>query len=215
MMKASDIMTKDVATIRSSATVAEAVMLMQARGWRSLIVERWHEQDAYGIITETDIVYKVVSRGQDPHKIRVHEIMTKPCIVVNPDLGVEYVARLFADNGLVRAPVIQGELLGIISVSDILNKSNFMEQPLIVLLEQDLEDAIKEAYDICGQKGPSSTECSIAWGVVETLQSEIAHQQAGKISKTAFEEYCEDFPEAREARMLDNLCTGKSKEEEE
>jgi len=59
--------------------------------------------------------------------------MTKPCIVVNPDLRVEYVARLFAQNGLLRAPVIQGELLGIISVTDILTKSNFVEQPQEVL----------------------------------------------------------------------------------
>ena len=38
--------------------------------------------------------------------------MTKPCIVVNPDLGVEYVARLFANARIRRAPVIKGELLG-------------------------------------------------------------------------------------------------------
>ena len=78
----------------------------------ALIVERRHPQDAYGIVTETDIVYKVVAYGKDPKKVRVYQIMTKPCIAVNPDLGLDYVARLFADNGLLRAPVVQGELLG-------------------------------------------------------------------------------------------------------
>ena len=114
MLRAADIMTTDVATIRSSATVAEAVKLMQARGWHALIVERRHDQDAYGIITEADIVYKVIAFGKDPAKVRVYEVMSKPCIVVNPDLGVEFVARLFAEHRLLRAPVIQGELLGII-----------------------------------------------------------------------------------------------------
>ncbi|MGQ9871825.1 CP12 domain-containing protein [Leptodesmis sp.] len=40
------------------------------------------------------------------------------------------------------------------------------------------------------------------------MQSEAAHQQAKKLPKTAFEEFCEEFPEAMQARTLDNLCSG-------
>ena len=49
--------------------------------------------------------------------------MTKPCIVVNPDLSVEHVARLFAQYHIRRAPVIKEKLLGIVSVSDILHRA--------------------------------------------------------------------------------------------
>ncbi len=123
MLKAKDIMTTEVVTIDGSATVAEAVALMKEKGLRALIVERRHEEDAYGIVTETDVVYKVAAYGKDPKAIHVHEIMTKPCIVVNPDLGVEYVARLFANTGIRRAPVIKEQLLGIVSVTDLLRKA--------------------------------------------------------------------------------------------
>ncbi|MDZ8189344.1 MAG: CP12 domain-containing protein [Nostoc sp. ChiSLP02] len=197
MLKASDIMTKDVATIRSSATIAEAVKLLKARDWKALIVERSHEQDAYGIISESDIVYKVIAYGKDPFKVRVYEVMTKPCIVINPDLGLEYVARLFADYNLHRAPVIQGKLIGIISLADILANSNFLEQPHNILLEQQLQDEIKKARAVCTQKGIHSEQCAAAWDVVEELQAEIAHQRAEKVEKTAFEEYCDEFPEAK------------------
>lgn len=129
MMKAREIMTKEVVTIRGYATVAEAVKLMKEKGLRALVVEPRHDMDPYGLVTETDIVYKVAAFGHDPKKMHVYEIMTKPCIVVNPDLGVEYVARLFAQAGIRRAPVIQGGLLGIISISDILRKSDFVERP--------------------------------------------------------------------------------------
>ena len=129
MMRAEEIMIRDVVTISGSATVAEAVKLMKDRGLRSLIVERRTSSDPYGIVTETDIVYKVAAYGKDPKQMRVFEIMTKPCIVVPPDLGVEYVARLFANTKIRRAPVIKGELLGIISISDILRKSDFVEKP--------------------------------------------------------------------------------------
>jgi CBS domain-containing protein len=204
MMKAQDIMTQDVVTIRGSATVAQAVALMKEKKLRALIVERRHEQDAYGIVTETDIVYKVAAYGQDPKKVRVYEIMTKPCIVINPDLGVEYVARLFANTGIRRAPVIKGELLGIISVTDILTKSDFVEQPKSVLLEQRIEKAVEEARAICTQKGPTSKECAAAWDIVEELRAEASHQRGQKLVKTAFEQYCEDNPDAAEARIYES-----------
>ena len=129
MMRAKEVMVRDVVTISGSATVAEAVKLMKDKGLRSLIVERRSDIDPYGIVTETDIVYKVAAYGKDPKKMRVFEIMTKPCIVVTPDLGVEYVARLFANTKTRRAPVIQDKLLGIISISDILRKGDFVEKP--------------------------------------------------------------------------------------
>ncbi len=204
MMKAEEIMTKEVVTIRGAATVAEAVKLMKEKNLRALVVDRRHEQDAYGILTETDIVYKVAAFGNDPNKTRVYEIMTKPCIVVNPDLGVEYVARLFANTGIRRAPVIDGKLVGIISVTDILRKSDFVEKPKGILLEERIQQAIEEARAICQEKGATSKECASAWDIVEELQAEAAHQRAQKIDKTAFEIYCEENPEAVEARIYDN-----------
>lgn len=123
MLKAKDVMTTEVVTIEGSATVAEAIALMKTKGMRALIVERRNEEDAYGIVTETDVVYKVAAYGKDPAAVHVHEIMTKPCIVVNPDLGVEYVARLFANTGIRRAPVIKDKLLGIVSATDLVRKA--------------------------------------------------------------------------------------------
>lgn len=204
MLKAADIMTTNVVTIRGSATVANAVHLMKEKSLRALIVERRHEQDAYGIITETDIVYNVAAFGKDPKKVRVYEIMTKPCIAIAPDLGVEYVARLFANTGMRRAPVIEaGKLLGIISVTDILTKSQFADKPQEVTLQGEIQKAIASARAICSEKGSTSKECASAWDIVEELQAEAAHQRAKKLDKTAFEEYCEEFPEAMEARMYD------------
>lgn len=204
MMKAQDIMTTDVVTIRGSATVAEAVAMMNELCLRALIVERRHEQDAYGIVTETDIVYKVAAYGVDPKKVRVFEIMTKPCITVNPDLGVEYVARLFANTRIRRAPVIKDKLVGIISVTDILTKSDFLEKPKSVLFEEEIEKAIADARTLCSQKGATSRECAVAWDIVEEMQAEASHQRSMKLEKTAFDEYCEENPEAAEARIYDS-----------
>ena len=181
MMKAKDIMTKEVVTISGSATVAEAVKLMKDKGLRALIVERRNDNDPYGMVTETDIVYKVAAYGKDPKEMRVYQIMTKPCIVVEPELGVEYVARLFANTRIRRAPVIEGELLGVVSISDILNKSDFVEKPRRIYIEDEIEAAREDARATCEQKGATSRECAAAWDVVEELQALAADKRSAKV----------------------------------
>ncbi len=103
------------------ASALEATKMMGEKGVRALIVDRRSPDDAYGIITQRDIVYKVVAKGADPATVKVHEIMSKPLLVVNPNLDIRFVARLMANFGLSRAPVMaEGKLQGIVSVSDVL-----------------------------------------------------------------------------------------------
>jgi len=194
-------MSTDVATIRGSATVAQAVRLMKLKGLRALIVDLRTGQDAYGIVTQTDIVYKVVAYGKDPETVRVYEVMTKPCIVVNPDLGVEYVARLFANTGLRIAPVIQGALLGIISVTDILNKGDFLENPKVPLLRRRLEQAISEARSLAATRGSTAKETLEAWELVDDLEAEAVYQEGiDPPERTAFQTFCDQHPEVLQLR---------------
>jgi CBS domain-containing protein len=201
MLKASDIMTDDVATIRGSATVAEAVKLMKFKNLRALIVTLRNNQDAYGIVTHTDVVNKVVAYGKDATTLRVYEIMTKPCIVINPDLGVEYVARLFALTGIRVAPVIQGELLGIVSENDILYKGDFLENPKVPLLRRELDEAITNAIAISKAKGANSQACIEAWALVEDLEAEATYQEGvPSPDTTPFQQFCLEHPEILQVR---------------
>ncbi|MGD1865875.1 MAG: CBS domain-containing protein [Phormidesmis sp.] len=206
-MKASDIMTKEVVTINGSATVADAVKLLKDKGLRALIVEPRYSGDPYGMVSETDVIYKVAAHGHDPKAMRVYEIMTKPCIVITPDLGVEYVARLFSQSRIRRAPVIQGELLGVVSASDILRKSNFVEKPKQLFIEDRIDVAREEARAVCKAKGETSPDCAAAWDVVEELQMAASDQRSKQKKtdgKSSFEVYCEDNPNAKECRIHDD-----------
>lgn len=204
MLSAKDIMTANVATISGSATIAEAVEVMKQKGLRALIVDRRNDGDPYGIVTETDVVYKVAAFGHDPKKMRVYEIMTKPCIVVNPDLGVEYVARLFANTRIRRAPVIEGKLLGIISISDILKKGDFVEKPKQLYIEDRLEVARLEAREICTAKGATAPECAAAWDEVEELQAAASDKRQSATKANSLEQYCADNPDAVECRIYED-----------
>ena len=204
MLTARDIMTTNVATISGSATVAEAVKTLKDKSLRALIVDRRSDSDPYGIVTETDIVYKVAAFGHDPKKMRVYEIMTKPCIVVNPDLGVEYVARLFANTRIRRAPVIEGKLLGIVSISDILKKGDFVEKPQQLYIEDRLDAAREEARAVCAAKGATSPECAAAWDEVEELQAAAADKRLEKKALNSLEAYCAENPDAEECRIYED-----------
>ena len=139
MATVADIMTAEVVTIRSAARVTQAITLMQQRGVTALIVEKINNSDAYGIVTAGDIVGKVIAFGRDPSRLRVYEVMSKPCLVLNPHLGIEHAARLLSQNHFHSAPVVQGKLLGILSITDILQRSSKIEKPQVLVLANKIQ----------------------------------------------------------------------------
>lgn len=207
-MKAADIMSREVITIRGIEPVIKAIQVMQQHGVRSLIVDRRHPADAYGILTETDIVGKVVAYGKNPRQVRVYEIMTKPCIMVSPDLQVEYVARLLTQHQIRVCPVIDGQLLGLVSMTDILTKVDFSEQSQTQELADKIQVAIAQAQAICGQANVIPEDCIAAWRQVEDLQAEAAYQQAAPLDQTAFEQFRETGPDWLTSADYDTWCGG-------
>ena len=171
-MKASDIMTKEVLMIHSWATVAEAIALMQNKKLHSLIVEPDDEDDAYGIVTETDIFDGVTAQQKDPETVKIEEIMTKPCIVVNPDLSLINVAQLFGHTGIKKAPVIKDKLLGIISITDILMKMKVAQLSPSDIVSQKIGEAILHSRVYRDPEDQIAQESEIAWDVVEELESQ-------------------------------------------
>jgi CBS domain-containing protein len=205
MKKAADVMTTHVVTIKGFATVAEAAALMKEKGLRALIVEKRIENDAYAMVTESDIIYKVAAYGKDPKRMRVYEIMTKPCVSIPPSMGVEYVARLFANLKLRRAPVVGDQgLQGIISLGDILHKSDFIEKPLVAAMDNQIQEALANARQVCAEKGATSSECAAAWDIVEELQASAAHQRQEKAEELSYEEYSAQYSEEVSNRDYDS-----------
>ena len=145
-MKAADIMSTNIVTIDSLATIAEAARVMKQQQVRALIVPRASSEDAYGIITATDIS-QAVADAKNPEATCVCEVMTKPCIVVNPDLAVEHISKLFARAKIRIAPVIKDKLLGIVSITDILTKTDCLTSIKGKLTPQNREELAKLLKD--------------------------------------------------------------------
>jgi len=113
-----DIMMRKVIMIGPQKTVLEASKIMSKMGIGSLLVKR--NNKAVGIITERDVVRRVVSKNLNPAGITVEKVMSKPLITVNPDATVFEAARLMAQNRIRRLPVVQGaDLVGIVTSTDL------------------------------------------------------------------------------------------------
>jgi CBS domain-containing protein len=171
MLTVAEIMTTDVVTIRSSAKVTQAIALMQSRQMRSLVVEREVQGGAYGILTERDIVYNVTAKSADPSTIMVGEIMKTPCVSVAPHLSLPAVAKFFLEEDIQRAPVIEnGQLLGVVSITDIIMKSNVDTFELPSDFVQRVEVALRHSRLSWTENNQLQQECEMAWEVLEELR---------------------------------------------
>jgi len=113
-----DIMMRKVIMIDPQKTVLEASKIMSKMRIGSLLVKR--NNKAVGIITERDVVRRVVSKNLNPAGITVEKVMSKPLITANPDATVFEAARLMAQNRIRRLPIVQGaDLVGIVTSTDL------------------------------------------------------------------------------------------------
>lgn len=121
-LKVKDAMTKRIATINKDETVRAAAVSMKK--WRvgSLVVVS--DKTPVGIVTESDIIKKVVSNGLTAGNIAVGEIMSKPVKFITPDERLSDAAKRMTTGRIRRMPVMdRGELVGILTHTDIVRVS--------------------------------------------------------------------------------------------
>ncbi len=120
IIRARDVMHK-IVYIDGMATAREAAAKMRSEKVYSLLVNKRHTDDAWGILVYQDFIKGVIMPSRSPHEVNVYEIMTKPVISVPADMDIRYVARLIYRAGIRRAPVDDGgELIGMVSLSSLI-----------------------------------------------------------------------------------------------
>jgi CBS domain-containing protein len=114
------ICSKAVVTISPDATVLEATKLMQSKHIGCLVVI--DESRPIGILTDRDIVLKLVASEKKPAETAVKEIMTVNPTMVNVNYDLLDAVRLMRNRGVRRLPIVDEHrhLLGIITMDDLL-----------------------------------------------------------------------------------------------
>lgn len=108
-------------TVKTKTSVKEAAQLMKKKRIGNCIVV---DKKPVGIITESDILKKVVAEDLRASEVLVEEIMKTPLIVIDPYVDIEEAMKTMSKCNIRRLPVIEnGELIGIITQKDILRLS--------------------------------------------------------------------------------------------
>lgn len=113
-------MTVGVFTLPADKSVADAARLLRKTKVGSVIITQ--KGKARGIITERDIVCKVVAMGKDPKKVKLKGIMSRPLRVIRASDRIRTAALALKSNKVKRLPVVDkgGRLVGIVTEGDLL-----------------------------------------------------------------------------------------------
>lgn len=131
MKKCSDIMTRDVVTSTQEATIVDVAQLMKnADIGPILIVDNETSNTLVGIVTDRDIVLKVIADGQDAKTTRVGDVMSKKLVTCRADDDVDIAMKAMAQFQLRRIPVVEDNmrLVGIISQADLATRVDAPEK---------------------------------------------------------------------------------------
>ncbi len=119
---ARDVMSRNPISEDGNQTVLKAAQIMRDKGISSILVRQ--NNSVVGIVTERDLVIKIVGNGIDPSKVTLSEIMSSPLISVNEDTPLELAAEMMWKNKIRRLPVKNGDkITGILTENDIVRIS--------------------------------------------------------------------------------------------
>jgi len=122
-MKVRDLMTYPIVVVRPNTTVFETIeILVRGNKGSVLVTKEGLIKEVEGIVTTTRIFTEVLSKGLDPKKVKVSEIMTPaPLVTIGPNATTKDAATLMREKGVRRVPVVEGgALVGIITSKDLL-----------------------------------------------------------------------------------------------
>jgi len=113
-----DVMVDKVITIDADASVHEAVRIMNKHEIGCLIAVL--KGKPIGIITERDMLKRVLAKSMDPEKVKVSDIMSVPLVVGKPGMEIENAVKLMFKTKIKKLPVVhRGRLLGLVTLTDI------------------------------------------------------------------------------------------------
>ena len=118
-----EIMTLEPVTLEDSATVFDAAQAMRDSNIGDVIVVTGGS--VRGVLTDRDIVVRVVAEGRDPHDVKLGEVFSAGVVMVNPDDSVDSIVTLMREKAIRRVPVVEGSRpVGIVSIGDLASEKD-------------------------------------------------------------------------------------------
>jgi len=161
-LKVIDVMTNNPVIISPEKTVLETAEFMKKEKVGSLLVGTKNILE--GIVTEQDLVYKIIAKKADPKTVLVKEIMTKRVITITPKNDIIQAMKRMSELNVRRLPVVEGdEIIGLVTEKDILKVQPELIEIVIdkIKIREEERKPIKKITEnegICSFCGEYATE---------------------------------------------------------
>jgi CBS domain-containing protein len=166
-MLVKDVMSSPVITIEEEAPTNKAAELMEKHGLGCVIVTS-SDGKPLGIITERDLIVRVVAKNLKPDSLKAKEVMTSPLITIEPDETINEAARRMSRLDIRRLGVIyKGKLIGLISSKDILA---VMPELVEIIQERALIEGENRAQEVEEESAPLAGYCDRCRGWSDSLK---------------------------------------------
>jgi CBS domain-containing protein len=128
-MKIRKIMVKKVKTVPMDATVQKAVKIMNKNRISCLVVT--YDKGIAGILTERDLLERVLVKGKDPEETKVSEIMTRQVLVGKPTMELVEASNLMFEKKVKKLPILEkNRLVGIVTLTDLARLTSVDEKTM-------------------------------------------------------------------------------------
>jgi CBS domain-containing protein len=146
-MKIEEAMIKSVVTLQEDVSVYEAVKLMNENRIGCLVVLQYGQ--VVGIVTERDLLERVLEKCRNPKETKVTEIMTKRVIVGKPDMRLDEAAKLMFEKKVKKLPIVEGNrLVGLVTLTDLARMASLDEKTMeIIETRERFLEACLHAWD--------------------------------------------------------------------
>jgi signal-transduction protein with cAMP-binding, CBS, and nucleotidyltransferase domain len=153
-MLVKDVMTGPAITIQENGTTNKVAALMDKHDVGCIIVTT-KEAKPLGIITERDLVVRVLAKNVMPDTVVAKEVMTSPLMTIEPDVPITDAARRMSRLNIRRLGVMyKGQLVGIVSSKDVLavmpELLEIIQEKALIEGENMAEEAEKESTPLAG-----------------------------------------------------------------
>ncbi len=141
-LKIEDVMIEEVISVPEKAAVRKAAELMNKHEIGCLVVVK--KRKPVGIVTETDMVRKVILGSIDPKETNVAQIMSTPLVVGDPKMDFDEAARIMRTRKIKKLPVVKkGRLVGLITTTDMVRSPEVMRMMIRTIERNILKDIVR------------------------------------------------------------------------
>jgi CBS domain-containing protein len=133
-MEIRKIMVKKVKTVPMDTNVQKAVKIMNKNRINCLVVT--YDKRIAGILTERDLLERVLEKGKDPKETEVSEIMTRQVLVGKPTMGLVEASNFMFEKKVKKLPIMEkNRLVGIVTLTDIA-RATCVDEKTMKLIEK-------------------------------------------------------------------------------